>query len=444
MLVPDNILGSRRDDDAAVLADRDPAEFRLDAPLDRCADRVVRAVGDSGDKGYADKIVLADAGHGKVRRLRSRDRDPRGRGFGKGGCDALVGNDAADRIAAVRRRHLDAVYGERSKLIAVVGLHGDDGAVAAADGRLGHADTAVFIGGLRADGKAGQPYLGDGRARIDVIKRPFVRRIDLAERGDIRDLLLDERRAVGARAVPLAELIDVVNKAFRLGIDVGFQTEEALLPGAGADVDQGAVARQLIGERIGAVFGAHVGRGRVKADRAVAITRPGNNDRVSGARDRQAHLRLDADKIGRAAGVDRDPGLGIVCHIKRAVAGEGDAAAPAHRFRTDGREGAAAAQADLEVAAHHRQRKHGGGGGEVRERERVAHGVIAHAVGQQITRLGILVGIEDLLLDRAVGGVDRFVHPAREADRRAYVARNAGAVCRKGAGRCQAGKQYDA
>ena len=76
-----------------------------------------------------------------------------------------------------------------------------------------------------------------------------MRRIDLAERGDIRDLLLDERRAVGARAVPLAELIDVVNKAFRLGIDVGFQTEEALLPGAGADVDQGAVARQLIGER---------------------------------------------------------------------------------------------------------------------------------------------------------------------------------------------------
>ena len=141
-----------------------------------------------------------------------------------------------------------------------------------------------------------------------------MRRIDQTESGDIRKVFLRELRAVRARAVLYAETIDVVDKALRLGIDNGFQAEEAFFPGTGADVDQGAVARLLVAERVGAVLSAHIGRSRVKADRAVAIAGTGNDDRVSGSRNIQAHLRLDADKVGRAAGIYRDRRAGIVHH----------------------------------------------------------------------------------------------------------------------------------
>ena len=433
-----------RNDDASVFPDRNAFDRGLHVPAHRSADAVARAVGDKSRKRLADKILFPAAGYGKGRIVRRCKLEFGGLRLGKAGDNALVRRDAADRVAAVGRRDLDAVDRERGELIAVVGNGRDHGAAAAAHRLRRNADAAVFIAGLRADREAGQAQLGDRGVGVDIIQVPLVRGVNLrVERKGFlfRQSLRSRFGREKAVLVLFAQTVDRADDALCLRVNAVRKAEKALFGAAGANFNRD-VRRNGAQEGCGTVFRLDQRGGRIEDDRPVAQARAGDEDRAGSAGQIQAHLRLDTDEIRRAGGVDGNGAAAGIGKRERAVAGKSDAAAPTHRVRADGRQGAAARQADLEVGAHHRQHQHGSGSVIIGQRQGVAQRVITHALGQKIARFGLLIRVKDFFFDGAVGGIDGLLFSAHQADRRVHAVRRAGAVRRKGAGREQADKRY--
>ena len=231
----------------------------------------------------------------------------------------------------------------------------------------------------------------------------------------LRDRLARRVKSVGVRAL---EAIDVVYDPLAFLIQKRHRLDAVELPRSGerGDVNRSAVARQHAAQRVAGVKGQHPGVAGVEDNRPVAERAVPNTDGAAGGVGRQAGLRLDTYKVGRAARADKDRILGAR-KLQRAVAAEGDAAAAALRFRADRGKRAAARKADPKIGTHHRKDEIGRRRVKVRQAQGVACRVIGDALGKDVLSGSLLVGLQDLLLDLAVSGKDKLVGSPREGDR---------------------------
>ena len=466
--------------------------MRADAPEDRHADGIVAAVVDHGRKGLADKVAGAVRRDEILHRVGRRDLHPRGRGLAEDRLGQDVGRHAADRVNAVGGLDRRAVDGERFELAAFARLHAHGRAAAAAHGAREDADAALFIRAGGAEREAGEAHACGGIGRADPVNGHVADGPGRGEGLDIGVVLLRALGEICAVFVHAGETVDAGDDALRRFADElvpgapflrrsfpvrlsavrfpaarfvfsrfpgellrsdrrahdrRFQSEKPIGPGQGIHVDLRAVGGIAVRDRSGAVPALDLGGGGVKADRVGAERRIQNADRAagSGAR-RQLRLRLHPHLIGRAAGVELDRAAVGIRHGKRALAADGQRAAVAQRLRADGRERAAADEAEPEVGAHHRQIEHDAVAGEVRQRQGVALIVVLRSGDRQIARLGMLVGREDHALDRAVRRIEALVGRSRQRDGgdgapRALPVRPVG---RKGRGRGETQEQHPA